>query len=304
MSASPLARGRRDYTSNLRVAEQLERVADLLEAQGASRFRVDAYLRGAATVRNLPSSLTTLAAEEGRAGLDALPGIGRALAGAILELVETGRLRLLDRLLGAASPEQLFVSLPGVGPELARRVHEQLGVETLEDLEAAAWDGRLEKVPGFGPRRVEVLRSVLESRLSLSRRRQAHQRFGTAHVGETSSEAHRPSVADLLSVDEEYRTKAEARRLPVITPRRFNPHATAWLPVLHTERGARAFHAFFSNTPLAHRLGRTRDWVVLYWDRDGEEGQATVVTERRGDLEGLRVVRGREEDCRRYYQSA
>jgi hypothetical protein len=109
-------------------------------------------------------------------------------------------------------------------------------------------------------------------------------------------------VADLLSVDEEYRTKAEARKLPVITPRRFNPRGTAWLPVLHTERGARAFHAFFSNTPLAHRLGRTREWVVIYWDRDGKEGQATVVTERRGDLSGLRVVRGREEECKRYYR--
>jgi putative hydrolase len=109
-------------------------------------------------------------------------------------------------------------------------------------------------------------------------------------------------VADLLSVDEEYRTKAETRKLPVITPRRFNPRGTAWLPVLHTERGARSFHAFFSNTPLAHRLGRTRDWVVLYWDEDGEGGQATVVTERRGDLSGLRVVRGREEECRDYYR--
>jgi putative hydrolase len=88
----------------------------------------------------------------------------------------------------------------------------------------------------------------------------------------------------------------------VITPRRFNPRGSAWLPVLHTERGERVFHAFFSNTPLAHRLGRTRDWVVIYWDRDGVEGQGTVVTERRGELSGLRVVRGREDECRRHYR--
>jgi hypothetical protein len=102
-------------------------------------------------------------------------------------------------------------------------------------------------------------------------------------------------------VDDEYRMKAEAGRLPVITPRRFNPQGAAWLPVLHTERGPRSFHAFFSNTPLAHRLGRTRDWVVIYHDNDGHQGQATVVTERRGDLAGLRVVRGREDACRLHY---
>jgi DNA polymerase/3'-5' exonuclease PolX len=177
MSATALVRSHGDHTSNVRVAEQLERVADLLEAQGANRFRVDAYRRAAATVRDLPTKVTVLVAEDGRAGLEALPGVGRALAGAILELVETGGLRLLDRLVGAASPEHLFTSLPGVGAELARRIHEQLGVETLEELETAAWDGRLEEVPGFGPRRAEVLRSVLEGRLSLSRRRRAQQRL-------------------------------------------------------------------------------------------------------------------------------
>jgi hypothetical protein len=76
----------------------------------------------------------------------------------------------------------------------------------------------------------------------------------------------------------------------------------AWLPVLHTQRGDRSFHAFFSNTPLAHRLGRTRDWVVIYYEGDGDEGQATVVTEPRGELQGLRVVRGREDACLVHYQ--
>jgi hypothetical protein len=277
-------------------------VAELLEAQGASPFRVSAYRRGADTVRGLRSDIEALVAQRGRGAVESLPGIGRGLAAAILELVETGRLRLLDRLQGAASTEELFASLPGIGPELARRVHEQLGVETLEELETAAWDGRLEKVAGFGPRRVEVLRSLLDSRLRRSRRRHAERLWAGFGAAAPPAAQERPSVADLLSVDEEYRSKAEARRLPVITPRRFNPQGAAWLPVLHTERGARSFHAFFSNTPLAHRLGRTRDWVVIYWDKDGEEGQATVVTERRGDLTGLRVVRGREDECRRHYR--
>jgi hypothetical protein len=75
-----------------------------------------------------------------------------------------------------------------------------------------------------------------------------------------------------------------------------NPEHRAWLPILHTERGARHYTALFSNTATAHRLGRTQDWVVLYYDgRDGEQ-QCTVVTAGRGPLKGRRVVRGREAD--------
>lgn len=58
----------------------------------------------------------------------------------------------------------------------------------------------------------------------------------------------------------------------------------------------------FSNTALAHRLGRTRDWVVIYFENDFQAGQRTVVTETRGDLRGRRVVRGRERECRAHYQ--
>jgi hypothetical protein len=72
----------------------------------------------------------------------------------------------------------------------------------------------------------------------------------------------------------------------------------AWLPVLHTERADWHFSALFSNTARAHELGRTRDWVVIYFSQDsGPEGQRTVVTETRGPLAGHRVVRGREAEC-------
>jgi putative hydrolase len=101
----------------------------------------------------------------------------------------------------------------------------------------------------------------------------------------------------LLDVDREYREKAD--RLPRIAPRRFNPTGERWLPVLHTERGDWHFTALYSNTALAHRLGRTRDWVVVYFHADHEpEGQRTVVTETRGPFIGRRVVRGGEAEGR------
>jgi hypothetical protein len=102
----------------------------------------------------------------------------------------------------------------------------------------------------------------------------------------------RPSASDLLSVDAEYRDKAKGGRLPVITPRRFSSNQ---LPILHTSRGEWQFTALYSNTPRAHDLGRTRDWVVIYYHHDHEpEAQCTVVTEHAGPLRGLRVIRGRE----------
>jgi hypothetical protein len=87
----------------------------------------------------------------------------------------------------------------------------------------------------------------------------------------------------------------------MIAPRRFNPRGDAWLPVLHTNRGERHYTALFSNTALAHRLGRTHDWVVLYSDGRRETRQATVVTAVMGPLRGRRVVRGRELECEVYY---
>jgi hypothetical protein len=111
-----------------------------------------------------------------------------------------------------------------------------------------------------------------------------------------------PPVAVLLNVDREYRRKSDGGELPLIAPRRFNPEGLAWLPVLHTERGGWHFTALYSNTARAHDLGRTHDWVVIYYyDHDHQENQCTVVTESRGPLEGRRVVRGREYECRELY---
>jgi hypothetical protein len=114
-----------------------------------------------------------------------------------------------------------------------------------------------------------------------------------------------PPVAVLLDVDREYREAAAAGRLPRIAPRRFNRSGEAWLPILHAERGAWQFTALFSNTARAHELGKTRDWIVVYFHTDTRgEGQRTVVTETHGPLTGRRVVRGREEECRIHHEAS
>ena len=270
-----------ERVDNRRIAASLREAADLLEAQGANPFRVGAYRRGAETLEGLPCGAREILDRDGFEGLTALPNIGTGLAGAIREMLRTGRWSMLERLRGQVSPEALFRTVPGVGPELAARLHDRLHVDTLEALEVAAHDGRLEEVEGIGPRRAAAIRASLASMLGRGPRRLRPDA--------------RPPVEMLLDVDRQYRRAADAGELPTLAPRRFNPAGEAWLPILHTERDGWHFTALFSNTARAHRLGRTRDWVVLYfYDDHHEEGQATVVTGTRGELAGLRVVRGRE----------
>lgn len=271
---------------NQQVAERLREAADLLESQAASPFRVRAYRNAAETVAHLDTGLNDILAGGGIAALDALPHIGPSLAAAIAEMIRTGRWAQLERLRGASAPEKLFQTIPGVGPELARRLHDHLHVDTLEALEVVAHDGRLETVPGVGPRRAALLRAALASMLARTRPPRP------VAVAE-------PPVELLLDVDHEYREKAAAGSLRTIAPKRFNPAGEAWLPVLHTQRGSWQFTALFSNTARAHELDKVHDWVVIYFHTDTQaEGQRTIVTETHGALVGRRVVRGREAECR------
>ena len=214
--------------SNSGIACRLRDIGDLLEAQDAGAFRVQAYRRAAEYVAGFDRPIGDVLEEGGVPALVDLPTIGWAIARVIRDLIENGRSGFLERLRGESD-----------GSEGGRRR-----------------GGRL-PAPG--------------SRL--------------------------PSVDDLLSVDREYREKAEADELKRIAPRRFNPTGEAWLPILHTDRGEHHYTALFSNTARAHQLGRTHDWVVLYVDGRDAEQQFTVITSGRGAFRGRRIVRGREAEC-------
>jgi putative hydrolase len=273
-------------------ADRLREAAELLEAQGANPYRVAAYRKAADTLCRLShSEIVGLVEREGIEGLDRLPHIGRGIATAVVEMVRTGHWTQLERLRGTADPVQLFTVVPGLGHRLAERIHEELHVDTLEALELAAHDGRLENVPGVGPRRAAAIRASLHAMLVRS-----HSHFAP-NTGTTA-----PSVKLLLAIDRQYREQAAAGHLSMIAPTRFNPSLEAWLPVLHCEQDGWQFTALYSNTAQAHQLKRTHDWVrIFHYDSENSEGQHTVVTETHGLLAGKRVVRGREVECRAYY---
>ncbi len=106
----------------------------------------------------------------------------------------------------------------------------------------------------------------------------------------------------VMEIDEEYRTKAAAGKLKKIAPKKLNPEGKAWLPLMAKEHKGYKFTVMFSNTETAHKLGKTDDWVVVYYEKGKGENQCTVVTESRGALKGKRVIRGRENECVKYYQ--
>lgn len=281
-------------SENRAIAAKLREAADLLQAQGANPFRVGAYRKAADTLSQLSQPVRHLFDEKGREGLEALPAIGRGLASSIAEILITGRWAQLQRLRGETDPEKLLQVVPGIGPDLARQIHDTLHVETLEALEVACRDRRLENVPGIGPRRAAAICALLTAMLDT---RRAIRRLRPPLLT-----PHGPAVKLLLEIDREYREKAAAGTLPTIAPRRFNPRGEAWLPIMHASRGGWHFTVLYSNTARAHELGRTRDWVVVYfYDGEHAEGQHTIVTEARGALAGRRVVRGREAECRAFY---
>ena len=271
-----------DTSFNRQAADILRHCAELLRAQRANPFRVNAYVRAAQTLDSLRSDVREVLRASGTKGLVELPFIGSGLAAAIEEIARTGKLAQLDRIRGAAEPETLFRTVPGIGPTLATAIHDELQIDSLEALEVAAHDGRLEALRGIGGRRAAAIRASLAA--LLGRARPQHPAAAAA-----------PSVATLLAVDAQYRHDAASGRLPMIAPRRFNPQGKAWLPILHTDRDGWHFTVLYSNTAKAHELGKTHDWVVIYfYDGEHREGQHTVVTETHGPQAGRRTVRGRE----------
>ncbi|MDP2957101.1 MAG: DNA polymerase/3'-5' exonuclease PolX [Longimicrobiales bacterium] len=154
---------------NLDVARTLEELADLLEIQGANPFRIRAYRNAVRTVEGLTRPLRVMV--EAGEDLSALPAIGKDLAEHIAELVKSGRMSRLEEL-ATEFPRSLvqLMRLDGVGPKKARKLFDELGVRSVDDLEAALEAGRVEKLDGFGKKSAEkILRAIGDHRKHVGR---------------------------------------------------------------------------------------------------------------------------------------
>ena len=190
------------------VAARLRESADLLAAQQDNPFRVLAYRRAAEAIASLDHSVEELLTEGGVEALDRIPHVGKGIAAAIAEMATTGRWAYLQRLRGSAEPEDVFCAIPGVGPKLAKRLHEELNVATLEQLEAVLAGPESAAPKGVGERRLSMIQSGLRQLLDRMRPRR-------------SALQEEPSIDILLDVDREYREKVALDVLPRIAPKRF-----------------------------------------------------------------------------------
>lgn len=279
------------------IAQALEEVAALFEAKDSNPFRVRAYRKAARTIRALERPLQEVVASDGIEGLTRLEGIGKSIANTVEQTLRTGKMSLLDRLRARSADNSILTTVPGLGTKLASRIVSDLGIKNLFDLESAAHDGRLAALPGIGRKRLRAVQESLAGRLGHALRKYSSR----GSQPEVAQDVWRPPVSELLSLDAEYRRQAEQGRLLQISPRRFNPTGKRWLPILHVRRDDRCYTALYSNSPRAHELGMTRDWVVIYRNGAAQTDQWTVITCKRGRLRGRRIIRGREAECELFY---
>src|SRR5579885_3581124 len=145
----PMIAGMADLPRNEALAEQFDLLADLMELEGADSFRIGAYRKAAARIRETPSSVARLALD-GKAKL--LQGIGKTIQGKIVEAVEDGEVHALTKRKAEVPAEvATFMRLPGLGPKTARRIWKELGITTVDALKAAAEAQQLRGHAGIGP---------------------------------------------------------------------------------------------------------------------------------------------------------
>jgi DNA polymerase (family 10) len=146
---------------NLDIARTLTTLGDLLEIQGANPFRIRAYRNAVNTIESLSRPLTAMI--EAGEDLTELPNVGKNVAAHIVELLDTGHIGRMDEVT-AEFPETLveLMRLDGVGPKKARKLFEELRVETVDDLEEQIGRGAVQELEGFGEKSVEKIRHAIE----------------------------------------------------------------------------------------------------------------------------------------------
>ena len=150
---------------NEQIARRFRSMAALMEVRGEDTFRIRSYRMAAEAIETWPTQVKQIAAAEGAAGLQEIPGVGKALAGKIAELLDRGTFAAWEKLT-AETPESVLdlLDLPGVGPKTAAMLNQKFKITSLDDLRKFVAGGGLETVDGIGPKGAGRIKSALARR--------------------------------------------------------------------------------------------------------------------------------------------
>jgi len=149
---------------NSQIAQRFYNMAALMEVRGDDPFRLRSYRNAAEALETWPNSLEKIAKAEGSAGLQTIPGVGKAIAGKIVDMVERGTFDAWERLV-AETPESVLelMTIPGIGPKTAALLHQRFKISSLNDLKKFAEGGGLAMVDGIGEKTADRIKERLSS---------------------------------------------------------------------------------------------------------------------------------------------
>src|SRR5687768_6114618 len=149
--------------NNAEIARRFYRFAALMELRDDDPFRWRSYRNAAEAIEVWPTPLKEIAEKEGVAGLQEIPGVGKAIAGKVIDLLNRGTFDAWERLT-AETPETLLdlTDLPGIGPKTAALLHQRFKISSLPELKTFAASGGLETVEGIGAKTAEKIKEALE----------------------------------------------------------------------------------------------------------------------------------------------
>lgn len=147
---------------NEEIARRFGRLATMMEIRGDDQYRVRSYRNAAEIIETWPTPLRKIASEEGARGLQMLPGVGRAISGRIVEMIERGTFDAWEKLV-AETPETVLdlLNVEGVGIKTAATLHQRFKIASLDDLRKFVEGGGLEMVDGIGEKTAEKIKASL-----------------------------------------------------------------------------------------------------------------------------------------------
>src|SRR5215211_8753475 len=148
---------------NKEIARRFHRLAALMEVRGDDPFRLRSYRNAAEAIEVWPTPLKDIAEKEGVTGLQEIPGVGKAIAGKVIELLNKGTFDAWERLT-AETPDTVLdlLEIPGIGPKTAALLHQRFKVSSLPDLKTFVNSGGLDMVDGIGARTAEKIKEALD----------------------------------------------------------------------------------------------------------------------------------------------